>query len=208
MSAAVPLIHSTIPYVLISGSYQRNRTNDKLCTYLGNKLAQQNIGIISGGNKPGLKVSESMNKILTDLNQYEHDKIVTVFRRKGNKDELRIKRIGSIYFVGNDIQELREFLIYKSKAIIVIDGITKTREEVLLAQERNLPVIPVGMSGGTAYNVWIQYSKSEKYQNEASFVKLNNQNPFIAADAVVSILNDLTLNDAKKMHTKKALLSE
>ena len=206
MAAAVPLIHSTVPYVLISGSYQRNRMNDKLCTYLGNKLAQQNIGIISGAGKPGLKVSESMNKILTDLNQYEHTKIVTVFRRKGNKDELRIKRIGSIYFVGNDIHELREFLLYQSKVMIVIGGATKTKEEVLLAQEKDLPVIPIGMTGGTAYNVWVQYSKSQKYQNETLFAKLNNQNAFIAADAAVSILNELISNDSKKLLNKKSLL--
>ena len=57
-----------------------------------------------------------MNRMLTDLYQYEHSKIVTVYRRKGNEDELRIKRIGSIHFEGNDIHGMREYFLLNAKA--------------------------------------------------------------------------------------------
>ena len=90
---------------------------------------------------------------------------------------------------------MRNYLLASSKVMIVIGGAAKTKEEVLLAQERNLPVIPVGMTGGIAHNMWLQYYKPEKYKNEKLFSKLNNQNPFIAADAVVSILKELISSD-------------
>ena len=189
---------SAVPYVLISGSYKQNRSNDQLCNFLGNRLAQHNINMISGGGKPGIKVAESMNRMLTDLNQYEHNKIVTVYRRKGNEDELKIKRIGSIRFEGNDIHEMRSHLLSNSKAMIVIGGATKTREEISLAQEQNLPVIPVGITGGTAFNVWLQYQKNKKYKNEEIFLKLNNKNAFIASEAIISILKALISKDREE----------
>ena len=195
MTAASPLIHFTVPYILICGSYHRNRRNDKLCDVLGNQLAKYNIGIISGGSEPAIKVAESLNKILTDLNQYEPTKIITVFRKKINENELKIKRIGCNLFIGNNIHEMRDYVFSNSKALIIIGGATKTKEEVLLAQEQNLPVIPVGVTGGTAHNVWLQYNKFRKYEDESLFAKLNNKNPFIASDAIISILKSLILND-------------
>lgn len=164
MTASSPLIYFNVPYVLICGSYHINRNNDKLCDFLGSELAKHNIGIISSGGKPGIRVAESLNKLLTDLEQYQSSKIITVYRKKNTAEELKIKRIGSIFFEGKNIDEMRNYLLTNCKVMIVIGGAAKTKEEVLLAQERNLPVIPVGMTGGTALNIWLQYHKSEKYK--------------------------------------------
>lgn len=70
--------HSTLPYILICGSYLSNKLNDKLCTILGSELAKCNIRIISGGSKPGIKVAVSFYKMLSDLDLYKSDKIITV----------------------------------------------------------------------------------------------------------------------------------
>jgi predicted Rossmann-fold nucleotide-binding protein len=195
MTASNPLIHFNVPYVLICGSYHINRNNDKLCDFLGSELAKHNIGIISGGAKPGIRVAESLNRLLTDLDQYQSSKIITVYRKKNVAEEIKIKRIGSIFFEGRNIGEMRDYLFSISKIVIVIGGATKTREEVLLAQERNLSIIPVGMTGGTAHSIWLQYYKTERYKDEKLFSKLNNPNAFIASDAVVSILKDLISGD-------------
>lgn len=195
MDSTFSLIHFTVPYVMICGSYQRNRINDKLCNLLGTELAKFNIGVISAGGKPALKISESMNKMLSDLGQYDPNKIVTVYRKKGKTDELKIKRIGSILFVGNDIHDIRDYIFSKSKVLIAIGGATKTKEEVLIAQERKIPVIPVGISGGTGLDIWLQYKRLGKHENETLFAKLNNENVMIVSDAIIDILKKLISDD-------------
>ncbi len=195
MPASNPLIHFNVPYILICGSYHINRNNDKFCDFLGSGLAKHNIGVISGGGKPGIRVAESLNRLLTDLEQYQSSKIITVYRKKNTAEELKIKRIGFIFFEGKNVDEMRSYLLANSKVMIVIGGAVKTKEEVLLAQERKLPVIPVGMTGGTAHNVWLKYYKAEKYEDEKLFSKLNNQNPFIASDAVIALLKNIISSD-------------
>lgn len=76
----------------------------------------------------------------------------------------------------------------KAWALIVIGGAIKTREEVLIAQELNLPIIPVEVSGGTASIVWQQYYKSKKYQEEALFLQLKSKNLLLAANAIIRTL--------------------
>ena len=105
MPASNPLIHFNVPYVLICGSYHVNRNNDKLWDFVGNELAKHNIGVISGGGKPGIRVAESLNRLLTDLEQYQSSKIITVYRKKNIPEELKIKRIGSIFFEGKNMMK-------------------------------------------------------------------------------------------------------
>ncbi len=69
MSKNNSYIHFSPPYVFIAGSYEHNRSNDNLCRILGFELAKYDIGVISAGGKPGLQVTYSMDKALSDLNQ-------------------------------------------------------------------------------------------------------------------------------------------
>ena len=58
---------------------------------LGSELAKHNIGVISGGGKPGIRVAESLNRLFTDLEQYQSSKIITVLEEKMLQEELKIK---------------------------------------------------------------------------------------------------------------------
>ena len=122
-----------IHQVIICGSYERSRFNERLCNLLGNKLAERNLGLISGGGKPGIKVAESMNRTLSDLGQYDPFKIINVFRKKKEGDLLETKRIGCNLFVGSDVHDIREYLFTRSRIMIAISGALKTKEEVVLA---------------------------------------------------------------------------
>jgi predicted Rossmann-fold nucleotide-binding protein len=178
-------------YILISGSYQKNRANDRLCDFIGAELAKHDMKIISGGGNSADRVASSMAGSLDELNSYDTSKIVTVYRRKLNGEEIKARRVGTILFEGNNLQELRNFLFSKSCAIVIIGGAFKTREEVLIAQDLNMPVVPVEVSGGTASIVWQQHYKSGKYQDESLFLQLKSKNLFIAANAVVKTLTVL-----------------
>lgn len=200
METTTSFINFAIPYVLVCGSYQRSRTNDKLCEVLGSKIARHNIGIVSAGGKPGIRVGESLNKALTGSGQYEPTKILTVYRKKEPDDELKVKRMGCSLFVGNTLDEMRSYLFSKSKVMIVIGGTFRTREEIMLAQERKMFVIPIGMTGGVAYNTWLEYHQAGRYNDEPSFLKLNNKNPSIASGAVIRSLVDLILDERTELH--------
>lgn len=194
MEAATSFVNFAFPYVLISGSYNKNRANDKFCDALGSRMARHNIGVVSAGGRPGMKVGECINKTLTDSGHYEPTKILTIYRKKDPGDELKVKRFGCSLFIGDTLDEMRTYLFSKSKVMIVIGGASKTREEIMLAQESNLHVIPVGMTGGAALDVWRDYHRSGKYRDEVSFLKLNNSNPSIASNAVIRQLIDLVLD--------------
>ena len=191
-------VHFNAPYVLICGSYQDNRVIDKLCTILGNELAKQNIGLISGGGRPAIKIAESMDKTLTDMGYDEPFKIVTIYRKKRKEDDLKTKRIGCNLFVEKDIHDIRDYLFSKSKVSIVIGGATKTKQEILLAHERKISIVPVAMSGGAAFSIWEQYLRyGRRHINKDLFSQLNNKNPFIASNAVIDISKELIRHDGK-----------
>lgn len=103
---------------------------------------------------------------------------------------------------------MRNYLVSNSEVVVVIGGATKTRQEILLAQERDIPIIPIGMSKGAAYNLWSNYCKSQKFKNDETFAKLNNKNPFIVSDAVITILRELILKYKKGKRVDQKLLRE
>lgn len=185
----------TVPFVFISGSYEKGRPIDKLCDFLGSGFAQNNIGLISGGGRPAEKVGEGMHRAMDALDQYDPFKIITVYRKKFRDDRLLIKRFGCKVFVGNDIEGVRSFVLSKAKALVAIRGDLRTKEEILKAQELNIPIIPVGMSGGAALHVWNYYDKSDKYPDNPFFRQLNNKHPYIAAKAVIDMLKELISDD-------------
>lgn len=187
-----PIIHFAYPYILICGSYQLNKTNDAFCEVLGIELARQNIAMLSGGGVSGLKVAESMDKVMSDSKVYDPTKIVTVYRKKNTVEEIKVKRTGSAIFFGESIGEMRSFIFSKVSAVVVIGGSTKTKEEVQLAQKLSLEIIPVGMTGGMAYTMWQEYFRTKKYTDHELLLRLNSKNSTIAVSAVMSILMSLT----------------
>lgn len=76
-----PCFNFSYPYVFISGSYEQNRKIDALCKVLGCELAKHNVGIMSGGGKPGLKISTFMDVTLNDLGRYEPSRIITFIEK-------------------------------------------------------------------------------------------------------------------------------
>ena len=192
MNTTQSVIHFSTPYVFIAGSYHRSRNNDSLCRILGFELSKYNIGVISAGGKPGLQVTYSLDKALSDSNQYEPTKLLTFYRRKLKQDYLKIKRVGNI-FIGKDVEEMRDAMLSKATVMIAIGGGNRTWEEIRAAEKLNIPVIPIGMSGGTAYAVWLEYQMSRQAEKHHVFSRLANKNPFIATDAIIDILKSMII---------------
>ena len=81
---------------------------------------------------------------------------------------------------------MREAAFSNSCALIVIGGGARTKEEALLAKRLNFPIIPIGMSGGTASLLWNE--QSGNVINRAVHLNLNHKNPKIVLEAVITIL--------------------
>ena len=187
-------LYFATPYVFIAGSYERSRNNDNLCKILGFELAKYDIGLISAGGPPALKILSSMDKAMSDMNQYEPTKLLTFYRKRVRPNFPNVTGIGCFIFVGRDLKELRSAMIAKARVMIVIGGSGRTKEEVELAERNNIPVIPIGMSGGVAAKFWLDYSLTKKDSSDV-FGLLNNKNPFVAAGAAIEILQKIIKRD-------------
>jgi hypothetical protein len=68
--------------ILISGSYSESKQKDNLCRYIGKKLLENNIVIVSGGGRPGLQVSQGAFETMERENRYRAENIVFYRRMK------------------------------------------------------------------------------------------------------------------------------
>jgi hypothetical protein len=139
---------------------------DAFCTSFGFELAELKWGIISGGGKAGLRVSAALDRALTYSNLYEPTKILTFYRRKGGYEDDSKQRCGCKLFEGNSIKELREAMIRRSKIIVAIGGERGTMQELQLAEQKALPVIPIAMTGGTALSMWEKVIDAGEFKHD------------------------------------------
>lgn len=88
---------------------------------------------------------------------------------------------------------MRSAIFSKASVLLAIGGGPKTKEEIMIAERQGMPVIPVGMSGGIAYKVWLEYHISKELNDQDLFLKLNSKNPFIASGAIIERLKSLII---------------
>lgn len=185
----------TLPYVLISGSYKENDDNDVLCKMLGSYLSKYHIGVISGAGKSGLMVSHSLSSNLVAESKYDPDKIIFYLRMKEKLPKTCVDSIGTVKFYGNQPLEMRQEMVSKVLAVIVIGGKSGTKQEQQLAGINCIPIIPIARTGGTAYDSW----EKQMRKFESSFIRmqpfdietfemLNNKNIHFAVKAAISLL--------------------
>jgi hypothetical protein len=78
-------------------------------------------------------------------------------------------------------------MLSKASIMITIGGAGRTKDEIISAEKRNIPIVPIGMSGGTSYTIWLEYQTFHDKSQYESYQKLNNINPFIATAGTIEI---------------------
>jgi predicted Rossmann-fold nucleotide-binding protein len=180
--------------ILISGSYIESKQKDNLCRYIGKKLLENNIVIVSGGGRPGLQVGHGAFETMERENRYRAENII-FYRRMKQRIVPDFPPFGSIKQFGQTYTEIREEMVNNCKVMLVFEGANGTLEEESLARSRGIPVIPIGMTGGSAYKIWEGYTRKideilvgGEPVDRKLFSLLNNPNSSIAVDAALTLI--------------------
>ena len=162
--------------VVILGSF-RNDSYNLLCKKLGEELARKDFNIYSGGGQyAGTVVAEGAWEHFKKRGIKPYEKIEFIFREGGGSSN---PQKGRITYIGEDLDEMRKHLISSDRICIVLGGGEGTKTEVTIARYKGCPVVPVGITGGTAQKVWeeerYRYQKDRDFKSMQSTFKLLNK---------------------------------
>jgi hypothetical protein len=147
-------IRSREPILMVSGS-GAGAEGDVARTF-GALLADEkpDISLASLGSPAGFTVS--IGKRSQALKGSYRPEGYKFFFRKSPSDEVPAPtdRIGTAVYTDLDMEDLRPYVLSKSRALIAFGGGPRTMAELRLAREHFVPVIPVASSGGAAEEFW------------------------------------------------------
>jgi hypothetical protein len=163
----------------------------ELAESLGKRLA--NVGIrVTTASLLGATVGYALLNELGD--RYDPDRMMLVRRRKDAEVDQPNLRSGAITFIGEDPATLRDSVFDQVRAVIVLGGGAGTREEVERAKARNMGVVPLAMTGGTAFAVWEamkaglgEFELGGRPIDPLEFDALNSDDPTMAIGTAVTL---------------------
>jgi hypothetical protein len=163
-----------------------------LAETLGKRLA--NVGIrVTTASLLGATVGYALLDELGD--RYEADRMMLVRRRRDAEIDQPNLRNGAITFIGEDPATLRDSVFDQVRAVIILGGGVGTQEEVERARARNMGVVPLALTGGTAFAVWEAMMASlDEFElggrpiDPLAFEGLNSADYTVAIDSAVSLV--------------------
>jgi hypothetical protein len=159
---------------------------------LGKRLAIAGISVTTS-SPLGAIVGYSLLEELDE--DYDHTRMMLVRRHKYESVDPPNLRSGAITFIGEDPEELRDGVFAQIRSIVVLGGGEGTRREVTRAKERGMGIVPVALTGGTAFEVWEEMSADlartdlgGRSINAATFAALNSSYEGEALDAAEALI--------------------
>lgn len=122
-----------------------------LAVRLGQELGRQGISI-STASGLGAVAGYALLDELGDA--YDPDRFWLLRRRKPEDVTPPNRRLGTIIFIGEEPTELRGRAFDQVRAVLVLGGGRGTAGEVERAVAAGMGVVPVGCTGGTAFDLW------------------------------------------------------
>jgi hypothetical protein len=140
------------PRLFVSGS------GDDLDTW-GERLAvplTQTAGIqlVSLGGKAGWAVSRHVALLQRNRGDYDPHQIEILFRAKDEPAPELQERVGVAVYTDLDRDQLIQQALDTCRAMLVLGGGARTREEVRWAQQRGLGIVPLAATGRAAHRTW------------------------------------------------------
>jgi hypothetical protein len=133
---------------------------------------------------------------------YDPDRFWLLRRRKPQDVTPPRLRLGTITFIGEEPTELRGRAFNQVRAVLVLGGGHGTAAEVQRAEAAGMGVVPVGCTGGTAFEVWQSIRDSGKMAilggrpvDPAVFESLNSSDGSEAVEAAVSLVRQAMFLD-------------
>lgn len=120
----------------------------------GSEFALGGTGsLVSMGSKAGAAAALGHRSRLLE-HQYDPDQYRFYFRKLDGPPPEMKHRIGTAVYTNLDVEELREHLIGKSRALIAFGGGPRTKQEMEIARGSQVPVVPFASADGAAREFW------------------------------------------------------
>lgn len=148
------------PQLFVAGSFADDDVDARhAAETVGAHLAEldrgtTDVAVASLAGPSGRLVSYAFGDQLRNIGRYDPSRIKFHFRRKDEPPDGLDERTGSALHSDLDQDPLRRQVIKDCRAMLVVGGGDTTRDEVAIADEHDVPVIPLACSGGTAAQVW------------------------------------------------------
>jgi hypothetical protein len=139
------------PNVFVAGSHldaDALSVAEQIATQLAD---DQQVALLSFGGEAAFAFSHAFKEALEPA-EYRPER-VRHYYRQGSEITLE-ERIGTAIFTDMELSEMRNYVIPKSRAMVVLGGGDRTLEEAELARSQNIAVVPVASTGGAAHELW------------------------------------------------------
>lgn len=165
-------------------------TVERLSADLGDRLAtEHDIVLTSFANEAtGLPASFAYANALQALDLYDPEAVRFYFRAQNKPGEALKQRTGTTVYTGLALDALRRDVLDDVRAVVVIGGGDRTAEELQVAADLGVPIVPLACSGGTAKAMWessdvAQAVVDATLHDERDWTLLNDTNEKLALAA-------------------------
>ncbi|MDQ1068780.1 SIR2 family protein [Streptomyces canus] len=177
-------------------SYEEDEIPTKLMSFakcLGAQIHTTCDRIMAAGGV-GAQVGYEMARQLNFRGKYDPECLILVRRYRDEEVDYPNLRIGKLVFTGKDPNDLRQAAFKQVRAMVILGGQRGSMSEYEQALKLHLGIIPVGMTGGTAQQVWgmiernfDNYLLGGRKVNRQDFDLLNQPNEHAAAQATLRL---------------------
>lgn len=195
------------PRLFISGSMPGDKDTpdhyDSCCAAIANELFEHaEWEMASLGGDAGWRTSKALARMQQATESYDARQFMLHFRRKaGARPPVQIdERIGTAVFTDLEREPLVNGLLDESRAVLVIGGGERTAEEIGWALGYGAGVVPLAVSGGSAYNYWQRHRDDPpqlggRAADPKMWALLASQDQNVAARAAHALLEQAMYSD-------------
>lgn len=178
------------PRLFVSGSTADNTLDVKtFADPCAHRLADYpDLQVASLGGPAGTAITFTLGEELLKRDAYNPDRLRLHFRRQPTAAPPLERRIGTAIYSALGQNELRREVMEECRAVLVLGGGSRTAEEVALADELDVPVIPLGSSGGAAADAYRRGPGSWVGSHLGDWAQLDDPDPLSAAGAVARLV--------------------
>ncbi len=149
--------------------------------------------LASLGGEAGWLTERELARLRRAAGAYDASKLLLYFRRKNEPVPAMDERAGTAVFTDLTREELYPHVMSQCRAVLVVGGGERTREEVAWARQAGLGVVPLAASGGAARWMWESTvgdlpSLGGRPADPNDWARLNDDAPGVAVQAAVRLL--------------------
>jgi hypothetical protein len=190
--------------LFVSGSKPEEHDILALSRAFGNGLADiDELEVASLAGEAAMAVTYALGHALRAKGDYRAHRLQLHFRKRDDRPPALDERIGTAIYSDLEQAELRESVLHGCRAAVIIGGGDTTAEEVEVARNLEVPIMPLGVSGGTARRIWAEMSGGVgslayggRPVDQNDFALLENPDPLLAAAAAVRLVKQAMYLDS------------